>query len=179
MKTVTLEQFKEFYPCWLGTEDGRKRLEEVGSRKEEWTALDVLNLEEVSFEERLWTVLREAFISSKILHEFACRCAERALKLAGVTDRLCLNAIESKRKWLMGEIDNQELRSIRDVALDYAFAIDRHYAFSSAWSADPSSYYSSLWASDSALHGAIDVNFEYQWQIEELKKLLMEEKEME
>lgn len=86
MKTVTLEEFKTFNPCWMKTEEGTARLEKIGSRKKEWTALDVLRLEEVSAEDRLWAVLREEFVPAHILHEFACRCAEEALRKAGVTD---------------------------------------------------------------------------------------------
>jgi len=47
--------------------------------------------------------------ASRILHEFACDCAERALKLAGVTDERCWKAIEAKREWLRGEASDEEL----------------------------------------------------------------------
>lgn len=111
MKTVTLEQFLTFQPCWLDEEDGMERLERIASRKKEWTALDVLRLpdKEVSPEDKLWTVLREEFIEVRTLHEFACICAERALTLTGVKDERCWNAIKAKRAWLRGEISDDEL----------------------------------------------------------------------
>ena len=109
MKTVTLEEFKTFNPCWMGTEEGTARLEEIGSRKKEWTALDVLRLEEVSVEDRLWAVLREEFVPARTLHEFACRCAEEALREAGVTDDRSWNAIRVKRLWIEGKATDTEL----------------------------------------------------------------------
>ena len=63
MKTVTLEEFKTFEPCWMETAEGTARLEKIGSRKKEWTALDVLRLEAVGAEDRLWAVLREESVS--------------------------------------------------------------------------------------------------------------------
>lgn len=121
MKTVTLKQFLTFGPCWLKEEGGRKRLEHIAARKKEWTALDVLRLPdyEVSPADKLWAVLREDFIDARTLHEFACICAERALKLADVKDERCWDAIKAERAWLRGEISDDELHTARD-AVRYA-----------------------------------------------------------
>ena len=54
------------------------------------------------------TVL-QAIDCGRLLHEFACRCAERQLKAAGITDERCWNAITTKRKWLKGEATDGEL----------------------------------------------------------------------
>ena len=116
MKTVTLEEFKAFGPCWMETEEGSARLEEIGNRKKEWTALDVLRLEEVGAEDRLWAVLREEFVPAHTLHEFACRCAEGALRKAGVTDDRSWNAIRVKRLWIEGKATDTELAAARDAA---------------------------------------------------------------
>jgi hypothetical protein len=56
-----------------------------------------------------------------ILHEFACRSAERALRRAGVTDERCWNAIKVKRLWLAGKATNTELTAARDTAWDAAW----------------------------------------------------------
>ena len=48
-----------------------------------------------------------------ILHEFACKCAERALKLANVTDGRCWEAIKVKRKWLKDLATDAELNAAR------------------------------------------------------------------
>ena len=122
MKSVTLEEFKKFGPCWLKNEEDAKKLEEIGRRKEQWTALDILDLpdEEVSSSDKLWAVLREELIDASVLHEFACRCAEEALKLVDNPDPRSVAAIEAKRKWLRGEIGDHELKAARDAAWDAA-----------------------------------------------------------
>ena len=131
MKTVTYEQFLEFKPCWL--EDGRaEKLAKIGARKQDWTAVDVLKLRSVSMEDRLWAVLREEFLPATILHEFACRCAERALKKAKVTDERSWNAIKVKRAWLKGEATDEELAAARAAA---AAAWAAGAAGAAAWAA--------------------------------------------
>ena len=69
MKSITLEEFKKFGPCWLKNEEDAKKLEEIGRRKEQWTALDILDLpdEEVSSSDKLWAVLREELIDAPVL----------------------------------------------------------------------------------------------------------------
>ena len=104
MKTVTVEQFKNFGPCWLKTAEGCEKLARIAAIRNEWTALDVLNLPDVSAQDKFWSVLREEFIDAPILHEFACRCAEYALSFVESPDPRSIAAIEAKRKWLRGEI---------------------------------------------------------------------------
>ena len=109
MKTVTPEQFKEFGPCWLETAEGRKRYARVAAMRDEWSALDVLALDGVSNTDKLWAVLREEFIDAPVLHEYACRCAEYALTFVREPNSRSIAAIEAKRKWLRGEISNDDL----------------------------------------------------------------------
>ena len=137
MKTVTLEQFLTFGPCWLKEEGGRERLERIAARKAEWTALDVLRLpdDEVSPADKLWAVLREEFIDERTLHEFACICAERALTLTGVMDERCWNAIKAKRAWLRDEISDDELAAAWAAASAAAWDAARGAAWAAAWSA--------------------------------------------
>jgi len=54
--------------------------------------------------------------ATKILHEFACSCAEDALALVAQPDPRSVAAIEAKRKWLMGEITDEELDAAEDAA---------------------------------------------------------------
>ena len=137
MKTVTVEQFKSFRPCWLETAEGRKRFARIAAIRDEWTALDVLNLPGVSAADKLWSVLREEFIDAPILHEFACRCAEYALSFMDNPDPRSIAAIEAKRKWLRGEITDMELRAARDdardAARDAAWYAARDAARAAAW----------------------------------------------
>ena len=116
MKTVTVEQFRKFGPCWLETAEGRGKFARIAAIKNEWTALDVLNLPDVSVEDKFWSVLREEFIDVPILHEFACRCAEYALSFVKSPDPRSIAAIEAKRKWLRGEITDVELYAARVAA---------------------------------------------------------------
>ena len=120
MKTVTVEQFRNFSPCWLETVKGREKLARIAAIKNEWTAFDVLNLPNVSAQDKFWSVLREEFIEAPILHEFACRCAEYALSFVESPDPRSIAAIEAKRKWLRGEITDAELDVACDVAWDAA-----------------------------------------------------------
>ena len=47
------------------------------------------------------------------LHEFACVCAENALRVAKVTDKRSWEAIAAKRKWLKREINDDQLAAAR------------------------------------------------------------------
>lgn len=130
MKTVTPEQFKKFGPCWLETAAGRKRHARVAAMRDEWSALDVLALDGVSNKDKLWAVLREEFIDAPVLHEYACRCAEYALTFVREPDSRSIAAIEAKRKWLRGEISNDDLTAAWDAAWSAADA-----ARAAAWAA--------------------------------------------
>ena len=55
--------------------------------------------------------------ATKILHEFACRCAEDALKATHVTDERCWSAISVKRAWVKGEATDDELAAARAAAM--------------------------------------------------------------
>ena len=131
MKTVTPEQFKGFGPCWLEYAAGRERFASIAALRAEWTALDVLNLPNVSAGDKLWSVLREEFIDAPILHEFACRCAEYALSFVDNPDPRSIAAIDAKRKWLRGEIKDKELRA----AGAAAWAAEWDAAMAAAWDA--------------------------------------------
>ena len=133
MKTVTVEQFKRFGPCWLETREGRERFAKVAALHDEWTSYDVLALPDVSVEDKLWSVLREEFIDAPLLHEYACRCAEYALSLIDNPDPRSAAAIEAKRKWLRGEIDDSALAAAQAAAQDAARAAARASARAAEW----------------------------------------------
>jgi hypothetical protein len=63
----------------------------------------------------LWTL-----DATRILHEFACRYAARALTAAKVTDKRCWNAITVKRAWLAGKATDDELSAAGSAAWDAA-----------------------------------------------------------
>lgn len=163
-------------PCWCSTGKGRRRLkryaDKLGGKA---TALDILRLSRVPAADRLWLVLREDFVDAPMLHEFACRCAERALTQAGVTDRCSWDAIEAKRGWLRGNVSDEELHAARDAALhaarDAALDAERDAAWYAAWYAARSA---ALAAALAAARGA-----EQKWQIDELSRMLIEVEEEE
>ncbi len=132
LKTVTPKQFKTFGPCWLGTAEGRERFRIVSALRPEWTALDVLALPDVSAKDKLWSVLREDFLSSELLHEFACRCAEYALTFVENPDPRSVAAIEAKRAWVRGEITDAALAAAWDAAWIAARAAAGDAALSAA-----------------------------------------------
>ena len=121
MPTVTYEQFLGFGPCWKVSEQGRRRLRyycrKLGGKA---TALDILRLNRIPAADRLWAVLREEFIPADILHEFACRCAEKAMALVGNPDPRSIAAIEAKRKWVRGEITRDALAAAQVAAWEAA-----------------------------------------------------------
>ena len=122
MLTVTYEEFLDFNPCWLEYEGGKERIkayfDRFGGRM---SALDILNLDDVSAEDKLWSVLREEFIPAPILHEFACICAECALSLINNPDPRSIQAIETKRAWLRNEVTTEELLDAMGAAMNAAW----------------------------------------------------------
>ena len=147
MKTITYEEFLDFDPCYLGDPDRKALMDSIAQRQDRWTALDILELEEIPDEDKLWAVLREELIEPEKVHEFACRCAERALSRVGNPDSRSIAAIAAKRAWMRGEITDAELAAARDAA------------WGAAWDAESDA----AWAAERA------------WQVEELKKMLREE----
>ena len=135
MNSITYEEFLKFNPCWLKTEEGAARLKEIGARKERWTALDILALDDVDAEDKLWAMLREELIDARILHEFACWCAEDALSHVENADERSWNAIKVKRAWLRGEASDAELAVAWSAAWSAARSAAEAAARSAAWSA--------------------------------------------
>ena len=132
LKTVTYDEFLGFSPCWLDDVEKAERLKEIGKRKDNWTALDVLALEDVDAGDRLWAVLREEFLPADLLHEFACQCAEKALENYDDPDPRSIAAITAKRKWLRGEITDEELSGAREAAWRAAWRAAREAAWCAA-----------------------------------------------
>lgn len=130
MRTVTVYQFFTFNP-YLGEEQVRA----FARGKQEWTALDVLRLEDVSAEDKLRAVLREEFIDTPVLHEFACRCAENALKMADNPDPRSVEAVTVKRRWLRGEATDEELAAAGAAAWNTAAAMAADAARDATWDA--------------------------------------------
>ena len=146
MQTVTYEEFLDFNPCWLKHKGGKERIKAYFDRfGGKMSALDILNLDDVSAEDKLWSVLREEFIPATILHEFACVCAEYALTLIDNPDPRGVKAIEVKRAWIRGEATDEELDAAKAA---------RASASGAAWTA--------AWAASDAWAAAWDATYEAQ-----------------
>ena len=167
MKTITYEDFVSFNPCWLTYEEERNehadQLAGYRAMRDKWSAIDILRLDEVDAEDRLWLVLREELIDAPILHEFACRCAERALSRINKPDERSVAAIEAKRKWMRGEIPEEAM----DAALDEAWNAARSAARAAEWAAACAATRDAAWAASRAA--------EREWQIAELMRMLEEQ----
>ena len=171
MKSITYEEFLEFEPCWLETEDGAARLKKIGARKERWTALDILALDDVDAKDKLWAVLREELIDARILHEFACWCAEDALSHVENADERSWNAIKVKRAWLRGEASDAELAAAEATAWSAAKAA----AVAAARAAAEDAAEDAAWAAAVAAARAAAKDAAREQQVEHLKGMLMGE----
>ncbi len=118
----------------------------------------------------LWVINAE-----KILREFVCRCAERALKNAKVTDERCWNAIKAARLYIEGKITKEELKNARiaayaDAAV-YAAAVYAAAAYVYAAAAYVAAYAAAYVAAYAAYAAA-----ERKWQREMLLKMIEQKK---
>lgn len=180
MKTITYEDFVSFKPCWLIYAEERDKHAEQLARyrkmRDEWSALDILRLDDVAADDRLWLVLREELIDAQILHEFACRCADRAIARIGKPDSRSVAAIEAKRKWLRGEISDDELDAAWDAALAAARATERGAARAAAMAAARAAEMDAKWSAALASAWADARSAakatESAWQIAELMRML-------
>lgn len=112
-----------------------EQLARYRAMRDEWTALDILRLDDVPAYDRLRLVLREELIDEPVLHEFACRRAERALSLVCEPDKRSIAAIETKRAWLRGECSDDDLAAARAAAWDAECAASSTAAWDAAWEA--------------------------------------------
>ena len=96
-----------------------------------------------------------------VLHEYACCCAEVALLLADIINPCCWEAIEAKRAWMRGEIDDKELAAAARAAAAaatgaWAAARAATGAAAGAWAAATGAWAATAaaWAAAAAATGA-------------------------
>ena len=73
--------------------------------------------------------------ATQVLHEFACECADYGLRVAGVTDERCWQALDIKLAWLAGLAGYDDLAAAwaaRNAARDAARAAARDVAWAAA-----------------------------------------------
>ena len=87
------------------------------------TAVDVLKLEKVGTEDRLWVVLRSEIVSERVVRLFAVWCARRVQHL--MKDGRSLKALDVAERFANGEASKEELSAARAAAWDAARAATR------------------------------------------------------
>lgn len=178
---VPLEYKGRVKMCESGLHASRRAIDALGYIPDEATVLCRVRCKDVVAEGDNKLVCRkrtivQTFNCEKLLHEFACRCAERALTRAKVTDERSWNAIKVKRAWLKGEATDAELASARAAAWPAAWDAARAAARAAAWAAA----WDAAWdaagdAARAAAGGTAAWHAEMDWQNDELLKMLGEE----
>lgn len=111
---MTVEEVCALDHCYDSSAD----IHALAGGQDTWSALEILDHPDVPFDDKLWLVLREDLIPAPMLHEIACRFAETVSHLW--EDPRCRAAVDAKRAWLRGEIDDVELAAAREAAGDAA-----------------------------------------------------------
>ncbi len=188
MNRVTIDDICNMNICY-----SEERVRRLAGDATDCTALDVLKRKDIPLADRLFLVLREEFIPATTLHEFACRCAERALSCVGNPDPRSRAAIAVKRAWVRGEATDDELAAAGDAAGAAAWAAAWAAAGDAAWDAAGAAAWAAAWdaraaawaaARDAAWAAAWDAardaawaaagDAERKWQVKELVRMLKE-----
>ena len=111
--------------------------------------------------------------ATRLLHEFACQCAEDALALVAQPDPRSVAAIEAKRKWLNGKITDEELDSASAAASAAAWDAPLASRYAARAAAEAASRYAARSAASAvAWDGARDAAWAK--QNERLTEMVME-----
>jgi hypothetical protein len=193
-KRITIDGIIALKPC---DDYPPKRVRELAGGARDASALEILTRKDIPAMDRLWLALREKLIDAPVLHEFACRCAERALARIDSPDPRGVAAIEAKRRWLRGEATDEELQAARAAARGAAWGAwgaERATAWceqDAAWSAERAAERAAAWcawdaeraAAQDAAWGAAQSaeraaawcaaqDAEREWQVAELRGML-------
>lgn len=106
LPVVKSDQIRKFYG---GLSTPTIILQSLNNWFGQCNALDILYLRDVSDHDKIWLTLREDFLPKQVLGEFACWCAEQALKKSIKNDPRSVAAIQAKRDWLAGRITDNQL----------------------------------------------------------------------
>ena len=160
MRSVTVDDVMSWEPCGPYT---RERVTSLFAGRDRVTALDVCAMD-IPTEDILWAVLREDMVEERVLHLFACWCAEQALQVerkdGREPDPASWVAVEVKRRWVDGMASDDELAVARADAWATAGGAARATwataggdAWSAAWFTARAAAWAAAW---SAARGARD-----------------------
>ncbi len=185
MKTFTINTIRSWTPCY----DPNQCLPEGWSG----TVLDLLSLEDVPAEYRVWVALREELLDKKTLRLFAVWCGRAALKTIENPDSRLIAACAVAERFAHGKATATELSVAWDDASDagqefggWDAALDA--ARDAAWDDTRDAAWGASWASawavasdsgrevgwDADLDVARDDALAFAWeaQIEQLSKMI-------
>jgi len=181
---VTVGDVMAWGPC---DDYEREDVQRLFGRRKYMTADQILDLD-IPIEDRLWAVLREELLAAPVLREFACRCAERALRrerAAGrKVDTRLWEAVRMARRYARGKATDEELAAARDAAWDAARDAAWDAARDAAWDAARDAARAAAWdaARDAAWDAARDAAWdaarggamesERKWQLKCLQRLM-------
>ena len=114
LKEFTIADIRSWGPCY----DPNKYL------PENWkgSTVDILKIQAIPAEDRLWVVCREELIDSRTLRMFAVYCAREALKLVPEPDPRSVAACDVAERFANGKADGDELAAAWAAAAAAAWA---------------------------------------------------------
>jgi hypothetical protein len=172
---ITLEKLKEWEACYYDeftdVADADEMLLRWSGGRESMSVLEVMELDAVSVEDRLWVAIQA--LNKKDRRLFACDCAEHVLPIYEKhypDDSRPREAIEVARRFARGKATQKELRVAGAAAWAAADAADAA-AEAAAWAADAAEAvaYTTCAAAEAAAWAV-----EREWQLERVKCYLGE-----
>jgi len=147
LKKLTVADIRELGPCYDPTE----------KVAEDWvgTVLDILKMESVSPQDRIWVVSH--YLTDRRNRLFAVWCAREALKRIKNPDQRSVDACDIAERFASGDATESELAAAWDAARDAAWG--------AAWDAARDA------ARDAAWEAAWDAAWEAAWDAQ-IKKLI-------
>ena len=167
MKPITIDLINSWIPCYPA--ESKLPAGWTG------TAIDILNLQNISVEDKLWVVCREDVIDARTLRLFAVWCARQVQHL--MTDARSIAALDVAERYADGLATVEELAAARDAAED-ASATARAAAWAAAWAAARAARAAARNASAAARATAWDASAAardaaQKKQIEKLKEMIL------
>lgn len=124
MKVLTMETLRSFKPCY----------DPIRYLPENWsgTILDIVSIDEIPWEDRLWVVMRDNLVSDKLMRLFAVWCARQVQHL--MDDERSLKALDVAEAFANGQASWGTLASAWSAAREDAWNDAGAAAWSAAWS---------------------------------------------
>ena len=140
--------------------------------------LEILELD-IPVANRFAVVLGEDRLPAAVLHEFACRCAERAISKIPDAGPDGPGWVQLKRMWMVGMIGDDDLIAVvtdaREAALVTTGARTNVVAWAISWAVDPDPKTAAARTVRAAARVSArrrEIEEEQAWQLTELRRLI-------